>query len=323
MKLSVILPCFNGAATIAAQLEALAHQQWNGDWEVIVSNNGSTDHSMDIVEQYRDRLPNLKIVNAYIPPAPHLGVAHSYNVGIQAATGDAFAFCESDDQVTPTWLATLAAGLSQNDFVTGPLDYQKLNPAWMIPVFGSGTQQDGLVPVEYHPGLPFFYGCNVGFRRSVYELIGELDEAIRYAWDMDYSWRVQIAGFQIHFLPELKIHYRLRHTLSGLYRQSRNWSEDQVLMRKLYQCPTGKMPWIRHSIEALLHLLQLPRISNHGDFAGWLYNWAWHVGRVWGELKYHLLGQFDERQYIVSRQRHTDLVSRSTVARVGNNPISS
>jgi len=61
MKLSVILPCFNGAETIALQLEALANQQWEGDREVIVSNNGSTDDSMEIVERYRDRLPNLRM----------------------------------------------------------------------------------------------------------------------------------------------------------------------------------------------------------------------------------------------------------------------
>ena len=64
MKLSVILPCINGAETIAVQLEALTRQSWAGEWEVIVVNNGSTDNSMEIVERYRDRLQNLQIVNA-------------------------------------------------------------------------------------------------------------------------------------------------------------------------------------------------------------------------------------------------------------------
>jgi glycosyltransferase involved in cell wall biosynthesis len=44
VQLSVIIPCYNGAETIAAQLEALAGQQWSGQWEVIVSDNGSTDN---------------------------------------------------------------------------------------------------------------------------------------------------------------------------------------------------------------------------------------------------------------------------------------
>ncbi|QYO63482.1 glycosyltransferase family 2 protein [Leptolyngbya sp. 7M] len=64
MKLSVVLPCFNGAKTIAVQLEALTKQHWLEGWEVVVVNNGSTDGSMAIVEQYRDRLPGLRIVEA-------------------------------------------------------------------------------------------------------------------------------------------------------------------------------------------------------------------------------------------------------------------
>lgn len=66
MKLSVILPCFNGAKTIALQLEALAHQCWSEPWELVVVNNGSTDDSMQIVQSYRNLLPNLRIVDASV-----------------------------------------------------------------------------------------------------------------------------------------------------------------------------------------------------------------------------------------------------------------
>lgn len=54
MKLSVIIPCFNAANTIAVQLEALAQKHWCESWEVIVSDNGSTDETVAIVEQYQD-----------------------------------------------------------------------------------------------------------------------------------------------------------------------------------------------------------------------------------------------------------------------------
>ena len=92
MKLSVILPCFNGAQTIAVQLDALTCQAWPGGWELIVVNNGSTDSSMEIVEAYRSRLLELQIVQAHVPDTVRLGVPHSYNTGINAATGEAFVF---------------------------------------------------------------------------------------------------------------------------------------------------------------------------------------------------------------------------------------
>ena len=64
MELSVIIPCLNAEATIATQLEALANQHWSKPWEVVVSDNGSTDNSLEIVKSYKDRLPNLRIVDA-------------------------------------------------------------------------------------------------------------------------------------------------------------------------------------------------------------------------------------------------------------------
>ncbi len=133
MKLSVILPCFNGAETIALQLEALANQQWAGEWELIVSNNGSTDNSMEIVEQFRDRLP-LRIVNAHTS-GPRLGVAHSHNTELKAAAGDAFAFCEADDEVTPNWLATMAESLEVYPCVSGVLDLRRLNRPRRLQIF--------------------------------------------------------------------------------------------------------------------------------------------------------------------------------------------
>jgi len=71
MKLSVIIPCFNAATTV--QLEALAHQHWCEPWEVIVSNNGSTDETVAIVEQYQEKLSNLRIVDS----SDQRGAAHA------------------------------------------------------------------------------------------------------------------------------------------------------------------------------------------------------------------------------------------------------
>ena len=42
-RLSVIIPCFNAATTIGAQLEALANQAWAEPWELIIADNGSKD----------------------------------------------------------------------------------------------------------------------------------------------------------------------------------------------------------------------------------------------------------------------------------------
>ncbi len=126
MPLSVILPCFNGASTLALQLDALTRQGWQPNDELVVVNNGSTDDSMTLVEGYRERLP-LRIVQAHREGEPRRGVTHSYAVGFAAARGDAFLTCQSDDEVGDGWLRTLGAALEQHQFVAAALDYTRLN----------------------------------------------------------------------------------------------------------------------------------------------------------------------------------------------------
>ncbi|RUT11687.1 hypothetical protein DSM107010_30140 [Chroococcidiopsis cubana SAG 39.79] len=83
MKLSVIIPSYNEAGTISGQLEALTTQQWYQPWEIIISDNGSTDETVAIAEQYQERLPNLQIVDS----SDRQGAAHARNVGCICGCG--------------------------------------------------------------------------------------------------------------------------------------------------------------------------------------------------------------------------------------------
>jgi glycosyltransferase involved in cell wall biosynthesis len=103
MKLSVVIPCLNAADTIATQLEAVANQKWSETWEVIVSDNGSTDNTLSIVKEFSDRIFNLRIVDA----SGRKGVAHAYNTGAKAAVGESLVFCDADDEVASGWLAAM------------------------------------------------------------------------------------------------------------------------------------------------------------------------------------------------------------------------
>ena len=293
MKLSVILPCFNGAATIAIQLEALAAQQWSDSWEVVVSNNGSTDDSMAIVERYRDRLPNLRIVDAYEPSKPRQPVAHSYNVGIQAATGDAFAFCESDDEIAPGWVAAMGTALSQFNFVAGRLEYEKLNPRWLTIAGGHQPQQTGLI--ESPDALPYASGCNLGMTRKFYETVGPLDTSILCCYDTVYCWKAQLAGFQLHFVPDALIHYRLRHTLKALYKQGFNWGKDAPLLSSCQGELPGKFVVFNRLTELSTTLISGFRLlvmsvfnirRGRGGFAWWLWGLGFRLGEIQSLIKY-------------------------------------
>ncbi|HRJ00685.1 MAG TPA: glycosyltransferase, partial [Hyphomonas sp.] len=80
MLVSVVLPCYNGASTLAAMLDSLVAQTFKGEWELLFVNNGSTDNSVEIAMSYADRLP-VRVVQAYIGHGPQGTVGHSYLVG--------------------------------------------------------------------------------------------------------------------------------------------------------------------------------------------------------------------------------------------------
>lgn len=288
MKLSVILPCFNGAATIAVQLKALAHQSWAGEWEVIIVNNGSTDDSLEIVELYRDRLPNLQIVNAHETNTPRKGVTHSYAVGWKAATGDAFLLCEADDEVGEGWLSTLANALQEHPFVAAAIEYTRLNPDWLV---GDGWQQQsaqaGLSIISPPLYLPYGSGCSLGLRRSVYEAIGNPDEACTASWDTDYCWRANLAGIPLQFVPNATVHYRLRTELGDRYRQGKTWGMAHVVLYQKYSPAITRLKVIKHYGRSLLKLFKqllslFPHLTRRKGFAQWIWGFGWCIGDLQG-----------------------------------------
>ena len=284
MKLSVIIPCFNAANTIAVQLEALANQQWSEPWEVIVANNGSTDETVAIVEQYKDKLPNLRILDAFEKP----GAAYARNVSALAAA-DALAFCDADDEVAPGWVAAMGEALAKYDFVACKREYQKLNEPWTLksrPLL----QQHGLQAYRYPPYLPHASSSTLGVKRSVHDAVGGFDETMLALEDTDYCWRIQLAGTELHFVPEAVVHYRLRDTVADLYHQMSVWGEYNTLLYKRYRLRgMPRLSWRAGAKGWLDVLLHLPQAFSKEDRAEWVSKFAFRMGRLQGCLKYRTL----------------------------------
>ena len=155
-RLSVIIPCKNMAATIGAQLEALANQSWSEPWEVIVSDNGSSDDSVRVVQRYGARLPNLRLVDASDRP----GASHARNVGARYAMAPALAFCDADDEVGVDWLAEDGPGAD-------PARFRRMSTRCREAQSGMGasSQEYGLQELWYPPHLPVAGSCGLGVKR--------------------------------------------------------------------------------------------------------------------------------------------------------------
>jgi glycosyltransferase involved in cell wall biosynthesis len=286
MKLSVIIPCLNGADTIGAQLEALAAQQWDQPWEIIVADNGSTDDLVGVVERYRDRLPNLRIVDA----SARRGQPYALNVGARAAAGDALAFCDADDEVAPGWLRAMGEALSNYEFVACRVDFEELNPAWVQQVFQDHGQLCGLSKAWFPPYLSHAGGGTLGVKKSIHETVGGFDDAYPYCHDTDYCFKIQLRGINIHFVPDAVLYVRCKHTLLGLFDQARHWSEYTILLYKYYRSfEKGEpQPWRLFIRQCKNILLSLPQLRYKAGRALWVWKLGWQMGRLTGSIKHHV-----------------------------------
>jgi glycosyltransferase involved in cell wall biosynthesis len=285
MKLSVLIACYNGEATLADQLDGLAGQEWSEPWEIIFADNRSTDSSRRIAEAYRQRLPNLRIVDA----SAKQGKAFALNKGIEAAEGESIAFADADDQVAPGWLAAIGEALKVHELVATSCDVETLN-RHEHKSYRLSLQSEGLQPIHYPPHLPHAGGGTIGIRRALHMKIGGFDETLPFLEDTDYVWKAQLAGAKFHFVPDAVMRVRYRETLSGIYRQKRNYAEYNVFLSKRYRDYGEPMPhpW-RGYFNGWKHLLRsvrkLRKPASRGDWVGQL---GTLVGKTKGVIKYRV-----------------------------------
>lgn len=102
-KVSVIVPCFNASQTIIATLESLRKQTID-DLEIIVINDGSSDQSGELIQEYQSAHPecNIKLFTT-----SNQGIAATRNYGLEKVTGEYFGFLDSDDTCEPTMFETM------------------------------------------------------------------------------------------------------------------------------------------------------------------------------------------------------------------------
>lgn len=285
IRLSVIIPCYNASETIAMQLEAFANESWTEPWELIIADNGSTDGTGDLIEQYRGRIEHLRVIDA----SGRRGQAHARNCGVQEARGDLLAFCDADDVIAPGWVAAMGRALCVNDFVACRFDVDKLNAPW-IRESRRNPQEQGVQAYTNPPFLEHAAAAGLGIRRSLHEAVGGFDESVPVLDDTDYCWRVQLAGTELRFAPDAVIHYRYRSTLLGAYLQSKAYGMSNVLLYKKYR-PLG-MPDIRPNgaMKAWIKLVaRFPSyMRTQAGRASWVRRLGWRVGRLQGCIKYRV-----------------------------------
>lgn len=278
---SVVIPVFNAAETFGEQLKALALQETSRLWEVVISDNGSTDETVKIAESWSSRLPGLRIVDS----SDRRGVSHAKNVGAKAARGRLILTCDADDVVAPGWIEAMAGAAETCDVIGGAREAETLNS----PVVQHWRSVDARSRLPIGVGfLPYAVGSNFGCRREVFVQLGGWDESV-FAYggeDVDFSWRAQMAGFKLCYEPNARIAYRLRDDLRGMWRQQLAYGRAVPKLYKRYRDVGAKRRKLSTVIGSWTRLvIGVPTLMSPARRGRWVTNLAGNVGRLLGSME--------------------------------------
>lgn len=108
---SIIIPVYNVEAYLRDCLDSVLNQNF-ADWEAICVNDGSTDGSADILNEYAARESRMKVI-----AQPNGGLSAARNAGIKAAEGEYVLFLDSDDWLEENALEVMSANLDGEDML--------------------------------------------------------------------------------------------------------------------------------------------------------------------------------------------------------------
>lgn len=111
MKISVVIPMYNSADTIIRALDSVKNQLFDGTYEIVIINDGSTDNSQEKVQKYIYDNPQIDI---NLISKPNEGVSITRNLGVKNSKYDFIAFLDSDDIWHPQKLQIVTEMMSKH-----------------------------------------------------------------------------------------------------------------------------------------------------------------------------------------------------------------
>ena len=209
---SVLIKAYNHAAYIGQTIESILAQSFQ-DFEIVVTDDASTDSTADIVRRYKD--PRLKLE---ILPG-NLGISGAMNATIARAHGSYLAILNSDDWAFSSRLSRQVTFLDHNPGVAAVFGLPKAvgengEPVAAFNDFGAPLRFPDFARATWLRHFFAFSNCLCApaamIRREAYRTAGPYDRRLTNLQDLDMWIRMLAAGLDLHLLPEEVTAFRIR-----------------------------------------------------------------------------------------------------------------
>lgn len=222
-KVSIIIPFYN-CSYINESIESALGQTYPNT-EILVVNDGST--------LYTDKLnPYLKDIK--LIEKENGGTGSAINAGMQAASGDYFAWLSSDDVFMPNKIENQLQFMQNNQSFISYTNYSLIDENSHITNENVGVHYE--IPYEFIRHFQkgcHINGCTVMFKKDVYQTIGEFNTRYKYTQDYDYWLRV-IQHYRFDYIDKPLTLYRV-HPKMGSKQYLRNQTAEIIELRIKYK----------------------------------------------------------------------------------------
>ncbi|HEV7744003.1 MAG TPA: glycosyltransferase [Pyrinomonadaceae bacterium] len=221
MNLSVIIPVRNEEDSIRPLLDALLSQTMKPA-EIVISDNGSTDRSAEIISEYvQSGAPVLLIRCEQGLPG------RGRNLAAAKASHEWLAFIDAGVRPEPNWLEALSSVIQSKESVD--VVYGSYEP--VTNTFFKECAAIAFVPalenIEGHPMRTRSIASAL-MRRSAWEAAGGFPEDLRSAEDLLFMDRVEALGNRISFAPGAVVHWDIQPTLWKTFRRFFIYSHNNI-----------------------------------------------------------------------------------------------
>lgn len=268
MKVSVIIPVYNAEKYLSDCLESILKQSLT-EYEVILIDDGSTDHSGEICRQYAVQDSRVKFFRQM-----NAGVSAARNLGIQKAAGEYITFIDSDDWVEPEYLANMAALMKPNGFVAEHL-VMDAAPAVHSSTMQAMTPAEAQESVFSHNGMGGFAWARMFDRATIQKHNIRYAEDIAICEDALFSiMYLSVAEGSIVLLNRAEYHYRTNNNGAVLGRyghkppRQKDFTEITALERAeqyLVDDKNVRKAWIQRRDKAAVATLRTMVSCDYAD----------------------------------------------------------
>jgi glycosyltransferase involved in cell wall biosynthesis len=220
-EVSVVIPVYNGADTIAQTIECILKQSYLPA-EIVVVNDGSTDRTAEVLNKFDQQIISVT--------KPNGGPASARNCGVEQAKGKLIAFTDSDCLPDKEWLAYLIAGFS-DDSIAGVGG--RIESAGKT-VLGEYIDFVGFLnPQPDAQGeIPYLITANACFRRDALLQAGSFSERFRKPGgeEPELCWRVRRLGYRFGSAADALVLHHHRQTVRSFIKTLLNYGEGTYIL---------------------------------------------------------------------------------------------